>query len=235
MLGRDFIASLVLHVIVVAVTIFASPLNIKKPRDFGEVIRVGVVSMADITPAKITPAEPEPVPQPPQALRDEPEEVPLKDPTTKPPAEITKPVQKPKPKQERPKQKPPTDETKPGDKSQTGTAEGKIDVQAPSGSGISGLGVDNASFNYPYWFTQAFTKLSQNFRIPVVIDGQVSCDVYFQVIKSGRVIDRKVVTSSGIPQFDQACLAAVERSAPFPPLPREYVDEIIGIYVTFTN
>lgn len=234
-MGRDLIASVMLHAVVVAVTIFASPLNIRKPHDLGEVIRVGVVSMDQIAPAKITSTEPEPVPEIPKALKAEPEEVTLKTPTTKPAADIAKPVQKSKPKPEKPKPKPSSDEAKSGEQNQAGTPEGKIDVQAPSGSGVSGMGVDNASFNYPYWFTQAFTKLSQNFRIPIVIDGQVTCDVYFQVIKSGRVIERKVVTSSGIPQFDLACLAAVDRAAPFPPLPREFLDEIIGIYVTFSN
>jgi len=233
--GRDFFASVMLHAVVVAVTIFASPLNIRKPHELGEVIHVGMVSMDQIAPAKITPTEPEPTPEIPQALKAEPEDVTLKAPTTKPAADIAKPVQKPKPKAEKPKTKPSSDEAKPGEQNQAGTPEGKIDVQAPSGSGVSGMGVDNASFNYPYWFTQAFMKLSQNFRIPIVIDGQVTCDVYFQVIKSGRVIERKVVTSSSIPQFDQACLGAVDRAAPFPPLPREFLDEIIGIYVTFSN
>jgi protein TonB len=237
-MGRDMLFSVILHAAAVAITMFASPLNIRKPHDFGEVIRVGVVSMDQLSPAPITPAEPEPVPDvvTPKAMDAEPEEVTLKDPTTKPATPLEKPAEKPKPKPKENKPKPKTDDkAESGDHSQAGTAEGKIDVKAPSGSGVSGMGVDNASFNYPYWFTQAFNKLSQNFRIPVVIDGRVTCDVYFQVIKSGRVIEKKVVTPSGVPQFDQACLAAIERAQPFPPLPRDFLDEIIGLYITFSN
>ena len=237
-MARDLLLSVALHVLVLAMTVFASPLNIRKPHDFGEVIRVGVISMDQLSPAPITPAEPEPIPEvtTPKAVQAEPEEITLRDPTTKPAAPIETPVEKPKTKPKESKPKPQTsDQAQTGDRSQAGTAEGKIDVQAPSGSGVSGMGVDNASFNYPYWFTQAFNKLSQNFRVPVVIDGTVTCDVYFQVIKSGRVIEKKVVTPSGVPQFDQACLAAIDRAQPFPPLPREFLDEIIGLYITFSN
>lgn len=237
-MARDLVLSVILHLIALAMTVFASPLNIRKPHEFGEVIRVGVISMDQLSPAPITPAEPEPVPKvvTPKAMEAEPEEITLQDPTTKPATPIDKPAEKPKskPKDDKPKPKT-TASAQTGDRNQAGTAEGKIDVEAPSGSGISGMGVDNASFNYPYWFTQTFNKLGQNFRIPVVIDGTVTCDVYFQVIKSGRVIERKVVTSSGVPQFDQACLATIDRAQPFPPLPRGFLDEIIGLYITFSN
>jgi periplasmic protein TonB len=233
-MGRDLTASLILHAVVLAVTMFAAPLNLKKPQDFTDVIRVGMVSAGDLAPVKIKPAEPAPTPEPPKAVKTQPKEVPVQDPSTKA-VKNAKPVDKPKKEPEKPKSKPANNDAETGDQDQPGTPGGKIDVDAPSGSSVSGMGVDNASFNYPYWFTLSYNKLCQNFRIPVVIDGAVSCDVYFQVIKSGRVIEQKVVTPSGIPQFDQACLAAIERSAPFPPLPREFVDEIIGIYVTFTN
>jgi colicin import membrane protein len=233
--GRDLLFSVILHLVVLAATIFASPLNIKRPPDIGEVIRVGVVSMSEIAPPTITPAEPEPIPEtvPPQAMQDEPEEVALENPTTKPAVEIQKPAEKPKP--VKPKPKPPKNEAKTGDRNQAGAAEGRVDVQAPSGSGVAGMGVDNADFNYPWYFTQTYNKLAQNFRVPVVIDGQVTCDVYFRVIKSGRVIEKRIVNPSGIPQFDQACLSAIELSEPLPPLPRGWLDEIIGLYVTFTN
>ena len=237
-MGRDLLFSVILHAVAVAMTVFASPLNIRKPHDFGEVIRVGVISMDQLSPAPITPAEPEPIPEvvTPKAIEAEPDEVTLSDPTIKPATPIEKPVEKPKPKPKKNNTPSKTDDkAETGDRDQAGTAEGKIDVNAPSGSGVSGMGVDNASFNYPYWFTQAFNKLSQNFRVPVVIDGTVTCDVYFQVIKSGRVIEKKVVTSSGVPQFDQACLAAIDRAQPFPPLPRDFLDEIIGLYISFSN
>ena len=67
----------------------------------------------------------------------------------------------------------------------------------------------------------------------MAIDATIVCVIYFQVIKSGRVIEKRVEETSGIPAFDQACLQAVERSTPFPPLPRDFTDEIIGITLPF--
>jgi outer membrane biosynthesis protein TonB len=38
---------------------------------------------------------------------------------------------------------------------------------------------------------------------------------------------------SGIPAFDNGCVQAIENSAPFPPLPEDFRDEIIGITIPF--
>ncbi len=70
-------------------------------------------------------------------------------------------------------------------------------------------------------------------RNPVSTDATITCTVYFQVIKSGRLINVEVVESSGIAIFDEACVRAIKRSAPFPNLPHDFVDEIIGITIPF--
>ncbi|PWB75438.1 hypothetical protein C3F09_02265 [candidate division GN15 bacterium] len=102
-----------------------------------------------------------------------------------------------------------------------------------TGSPFAGATVDNASFNYPYWFEQAFTKIQSNWVNTVEADGEIVCVVYFQIIKSGGLLDARVETSSGIEAFDQGCLGAVYKSAPFPPLPSEFADEVIGITLPF--
>lgn len=43
----------------------------------------------------------------------------------------------------------------------------------------------------------------------------------FTVAPSGRLLDRAVIQSSGIPKVDRAAIAALERSAPFQPIPAE--------------
>jgi protein TonB len=226
---KDWVFSIALHALIVAATLLGTPFEIRRPRDFGEVIRINAVTMADVTPSQPEPMRPLEVPQ---ALEAEMPEIPIDEPTSKPAAQIDKPADKPQPKP--PQQKPATTAAM-SDKTQIGAENGQADIEAPAGTSISGVSVDNASFNYPYWFTLAWSKINQHFRVPVAIDGRVYCDVYFQVIKSGRVIELKVVSASGISPFDDACLAAIERAAPFPPLPREFVDEIIGITITFTN
>jgi len=184
--------------------------------------------------AQITPAEPEPVtvtPQVPQALEAEPLEIPIDDPSTQPPVEIETPVEEPEPE---PEQKQPL-VVQTSEEPVSGSLDGETEVDVPVDAAFSGARVDNASFRYPFWFTLTWAKISQNFRIPIAFDGKLYTDIYFQVIKSGRVIELKVVKSSGITTFDDACLAAIERAAPFPPLPRDFLDEIIGITITFTN
>jgi TonB family protein len=102
-----------------------------------------------------------------------------------------------------------------------------------SGSPFAGATVDNLSFDYPYWFVQAFTKIQSNWINTVETDGEIVCVVYFQVIKSGRLMDARVETESGIEAFDQGCLGAIYKSAPFPPLPSDFADEVIGITLPF--
>jgi len=235
---RDFLFSFFLHILIAAVAVFAAPLDLKRPTDFIDVIRVGVVSMPEVQAA---PAEALPELVTPQAIEAEPEEMPISDPTTRPAVEIEEPEKpepekpKPEPPKEKPKPQPSTVQTPTGDESQAGADEGDIDVETPTGGAISGATVSNAEFKYTYWFNLAFNKISQNYRLPFAIDGRVQCKVYFEVIKSGRVIDMRIIESSGIDDYDDAALAAIGRAAPFPPLPRKYLPEIIGLTITFAN
>ena len=231
-MSRDFLFSAILHIIVVGVIMLSPGLRMPDRDPFGEVIRVNAVSMP---PPGASRQEPEPLPEleTPAPVGDEPDEVPISDPTTRPEAKINKPVEKPKPKPKPDKSKQTTSQKSSG-QNQDGSDKG-TDVEAPAGTSISGVRIDNSAFNYPYWFTLAWNKINQNFRIPVSIDGKVYCDVHFQVIKSGRVIEAEISKESGIPMFDRACLSAIEDSSPFPPLPREFLDEIIGVTITFQN
>ncbi|KAA3636705.1 MAG: energy transducer TonB, partial [Calditrichaeota bacterium] len=49
---------------------------------------------------------------------------------------------------------------------------------------------------------------------------------------SGRIIEAKIVRSSGFPSIDRDCLAVFDRIKSFPPLPDDFRDEIIGITLT---
>ncbi|RKX27418.1 MAG: hypothetical protein DRP47_06590, partial [Candidatus Zixiibacteriota bacterium] len=111
----------------------------------------------------------------------------------------------------------------------------EIETSGVSGSPFAGATIDNASFNYPYWFTQTFNKIAVNWKNPIVYDGTLICTIYFQVIKSGRIIELRIEKSSGIPEFDESCMRAVSGAAPFPPLPRQFRDEIIGLTLPFKH
>jgi len=225
--GRDLILSVVFHALLLTVALVGGTLDIQRPTQFADVIQVGVVSLPEITPVA-----PEPVAEVevPQAVQAEPEEVALDDPTTKP-AEV---IEKPEPKDD-PKPPPPTEPAQTGETNQAGTNEDQVEVEGPKGTSISGMTIGNANFNYPHWPSLAFSKINRFFYFSISIDGKVYCDVNFEVINSGKVIGSEIVKSSGIPSFDQACLTAIERSSPLPPLPRQWRDEYLVITVTFTN
>ena len=224
----DILLSAIVHAVLILATVVSSPFDSKSKFDYDEVIRVSLT-------AAPMPAKPEPVaitpPSTPQAVEEELPDIPVTDPTTEPPVEIP---DKPKPDKEEKKEaaKPPAN--KQPTESETKADKGTIDSpQTSAGSPFAGATIDNESFDYPYWFTQAFNKIRTNWRNPVSIGYTVTCTINFQVIKSGRLVKAEIVESSGIAQFDQACLNSIERSAPFPPLPRDFTDEIIGITLPF--
>ena len=213
---------------IVLFAVVPSPFGQPRQQPLGEVITVTLIGGPEIvTPAA---AEPEPIaeePPPdltvPQPAEDIPEEIPLSDPTTADEAEL-EPAPEPKPEQRHP--------------TNTATAEssGDSEIHAPPTQGNSpfaGATIDNASFQYPYWFTQAFNQILRSWHNPVASNSPLICVIYFQVIKSGRMIEARVETSSGIDSFDDACLRAVNSAAPFPPLPRRFADEIIGLTLPF--
>ena len=233
---RGIIISATLHILLISLALFASPFAIdKKPFDFSQVIKINAVSSPETFSKQEAVIEDIVIPE--ADIEDEIFDIPIEDPTS-----VDKPVviDKPKPKPDKPKPKPEKkkDTRKQTDKSKTPPTDTKpssgkeIDTKNTSkGSPFAGATIDNEAFDYPYWFTQAFNKISSNFRRTVTLDGNVVCVVYFEVIRSGRVVKAEIKQSSGIPGVDRDCLAAIERSKPFPPLPDDFRDEIIGITI----
>jgi len=191
----------------------------------GEVIKVSLKAMPELLTDEPVAIQPPATPQ--AVMTDELPDVPISDPRT---IKEKKPVEeKPKPK----KEKEPEKKTEPPAQTQE-PSEKEIESQSTSsGQMFAGATVHNESFDYPYWFDQAFNKISANFRNPVSSDAAIVAVVYFEVIQSGRVLSVRLEQSSGIAPFDDACVRAIERSGPFPPLPRSFREEIIGITLPF--
>ena len=237
---RDLIFSLALHAGVVALTLLASPFDINGQPDYDDVIQVELISGFPAAAIESEPVAPPPEPVEvtiPPAVEEEPPDIPIGEPETSDEAVMEEEVEVEEPEVE----PPPVQSVVEQPTQQRVTADAAADnglgeIHSPATAGSSpfaGATIDNASFNYPYWFTQAFNKIRRNWRNPVAADGVIICAVYFEVIKSGKVIVIRIENSSGIPRFDDACHAAVKRAAPFPPLPRQFADEIIGITLPF--
>jgi TonB family protein len=222
---RALIYSLILHVTIVAVTLVASPFDFKKKWEPGDVIKVTISS-----PMPQAQAGPMPAVQAGKTAEAPQASIPQKDIRSIP---IDKAKAAPKSKSTAKKE--PAKKQPPKDLSDLfGPANVPINSPATTeGSPFAGAAIDNSSFNYPYWFPQAFNKILTNWRNTVESDGPLICVVYFQVIRSGRIVEPRVLKPSGIPAFDNGCVLAIEKSAPFPPLPDDFRDEIIGITIPF--
>ncbi len=227
-MSRDLIISVLFHVFVVGALYASGQILPSHKFDPGDVIKVSLVSLPDMPPSMEPPTDPLSIPK---AVRADEAPLPVSDPTSKPIASTQK--KKEPPKQKKTQKKPYQSGAEKGDQDQTGSESGNTDVGQAAGSPFAGATTDNASFNYPYWFSQAFYKIQTNWINPIEADGAIVCVVYFQVLKSGRVVETKVEKSSGIPAFDQACVTAIDRSSPFPPFPKEFADEILGITIPF--
>ncbi|MCP4704134.1 MAG: TonB C-terminal domain-containing protein [candidate division Zixibacteria bacterium] len=227
---QDLLLSFLIHFIIVIAMVISSPFKPKVNTDLGDVIQVNLRTFT----APAAAPEPEPIEIPQEIVADEPVV------TTPEIASVieAKPIDKPKP--EKPKPKPiKNNDYNPDalkeDKEQSGTKDGQKDVSEnlSSGSKFGGAAIDNASFDYPYWFVQAFSKIERNWRNPVFSNQPLSCIIYFQVIRSGRIIKTEIEQSSGVDAFDGGCERAVNISQPLPPLPDQFADEIIGIHLEF--
>jgi protein TonB len=57
--------------------------------------------------------------------------------------------------------------------------------------------------------------------------------VKFTVDFSGKILSREITSSSGSKKLDDAAMATIERSAPFPPFPDGISREPVAVSVPF--
>ena len=137
----------------------------------------------------------------------------------KPKAKDKVPVKKPEP------EKAPEQEEKPMDLS--------VGKEAEDGTSIS---VEGQRFPFSYFLAAIERKVSQNWFSGVSsgADG-LTCLVFFRLSRDGRVDDVRIEQGSGNTYFDKSAMRAVRSAAPFPPLPRAFTDNYLGIHFTFVQ
>jgi len=220
------------------------------PKPF-EFVPVQVVPAAALGVRKPLPPEPspeaaksEPAPEPPAP---EPKDAPVL-----PPEKPEKPKEKPQadlPKPEVPKPAPTAPKTPPGTakvpaapaakpapatpQATPGTEAGRrgSPTGTPLGSASFGseiAGLDNPDFTYGYYIDQLLAAIDSNWVRPPVGD-RVRAIVNFRIQRDGSITDLRVTEASGFSSFDLAALRAVQNAAPFPPLPRAYRHDSLGV------
>lgn len=233
--SRDYIVSLILHIGFFIIIALMNPFKIKTHHDF-ESVAVNVISMPPLGNPELIKEEMPEIAIP-QAMVDDDIAVPISEPESKTEKMvIEKPVEKPKLKPEKKKQKKDTgyqSKAKTGETSQKGGTD--VSDQLGPGSKFGSATVDNANFNYPYYFIQTFGKIERNWSNPVASNQPISCVIYFQVMRTGTILESVIETSSGLEVYDRACLRALQASAPLPPLPDDFRDDIIGIHLEFIH
>ena len=100
----------------------------------------------------------------------------------------------------------------------------------------SQIGLSN--FPFTYYLQIIIDRVSSNWFTSLVdpgVSGNFQATVYFKIYKNGQITDLKIEESSRIESLDLSALRAVQTSSPFPPLPKDYDDEYLAIYLIFEH
>lgn len=95
-----------------------------------------------------------------------------------------------------------------------------------------------SSFPFTYYLQIIIDRVSGNWFTSLVdpgIKGSFQTTVYFRIMKDGRITSLEIEESSGLRSLDLSALRAVQSSSPFPPLPKEYEEEYLGIHLIFEH
>jgi TolA protein len=131
-------------------------------------------------------------------------------------------------------------DTKPGTKDKNeGATPAENTGGAATGGGVgsgTGIAVDAVQFPFSYFLAAIERRVSDNWYSAASEAGAgLTSVVYFRLMRDGSVEDVRVETSSRNSYFDRAAIRAVKSAAPFPPLPRGFQDDFLGIHFTFVQ
>lgn len=126
----------------------------------------------------------------------------------------------------------------------TGTGTGSsvpIGIGEGTGSGV-GFGsefsgqIGLSTFPYTYYLQVIHTRISGNWftsQISPGVAGEFHTTLSFRIFRNGDISNPDIKEKSGIRALDLSAIRAIHSSAPFPPLPREYEGEYLGITLIF--
>ncbi|HYN19890.1 MAG TPA: TonB family protein, partial [Thermoanaerobaculia bacterium] len=178
---------------------------------------------------------------PPTPQVAEPEETPVSEPQEEVPALPSPDAdKKKKPAEAKPQATAPR-ETRP-EEGPAGTAPGETGDQlgrrgGPQGNplGTTAFGsevgsLDNPDFTYAYYLDRLLSLIDAQWLRPPMGSG-VKAVISFNINRDGSMSELRVEQSSGYNSFDLAALRAVQNAAPFPPLPRAYKHDDLGVHL----
>jgi periplasmic protein TonB len=99
-----------------------------------------------------------------------------------------------------------------------------VETAAIPAAPVQGQPTPKSSNSIPTWKTQIVALLERNKRYPPAAQSRGEhgvAQVFFSLDRTGRVIDSRVVRSSGASALDEEALALLHRAQPFPAPPAE--------------
>lgn len=106
----------------------------------------------------------------------------------------------------------------------------------PASTPLINIGVSSPSnFPFQYYLDIIHDKISSCWYEPqMVLDKQYTAIVKFIILKDGTIQGLNIKTGSGISNFDQSCIRAIEMAKPFPPLPPGFSGDQLIVNVAFS-
>lgn len=252
--ARSLLAALALHGLLLAVVLLAP--RLKSPPPPLEFVPVQIIPAQALGVRRPAPPRRQTPPAPAETPAPEPKEEaapPKPEPADDVPA-LPDPESEKKRKPETPKPKPPeTARPAPdkgpsshkgakGEEGVSGTAPGETGDQlgrrgGPQGNplGTTSFGsevgsLDNPDFTYAYYLDRLLSLIDARWERPNMGSG-IKAVIFFRIGRDGSMTDLQVEQSSGYNSFDLAALRAVQNAAPFPPLPRAYKHQDLGVHL----
>jgi len=202
-----------------------------------EVYTVDLVELPRETPAPPAPAAQDPEPEPDPVVEERPaaEEEPARIPE--------EPVRRPK----RPAVKPPTrpektlqqridERLRARDESRVERERSEEPV-ADASPPVAQTAVRVSGFPYAWYLSVIQGKVGSNWRQPsarLLADDSLTALVSFRIRRDGTIEAVTVRRSSGRSTVDQSAVKAVRDSAPFPPLPNDYLENHLDVTIEFS-
>lgn len=98
------------------------------------------------------------------------------------------------------------------------TYKGRVISKGTSLTGLDKIQSEN-------YLVQLDALIKSNWSLPQWLIGKpLKTKILVKIHPDGRVADRKIVQTSGNPTYDEYCLQAIEKAAPFPKVPEKFTE-----------
>ena len=110
------------------------------------------------------------------------------------------------------------------------------EVSKEVSAGGGGISRENVELKYKAYYDEIWRRVKASWILPeeVISSGEdFLAVVVVRIGRKGELLEMKLEKSSGNKLYDQSCLRAVKKAAPFPPLPKDYPQKYMELGLRF--